>query len=78
MTSVPARQMGLRDRGIAREGAIADLVMIDPATVVDTATDEAPARYPLGIEHVIVNGVAAVLGGAETGQLAGRLIRGGG
>ena len=49
--------------------------MIDPATVVDTATDEAPARYPLGIEHVIVNGVAVVLGGAETGELAGRLIR---
>jgi N-acyl-D-aspartate/D-glutamate deacylase len=78
MTSVPARQMGLRDRGVAREGAVADLVVIDPATVVDTATDEAPARYPLGIEHVIVNGVAAVLGGAETGELAGRLIRGGG
>jgi N-acyl-D-amino-acid deacylase len=74
----PARQMGLRDRGIAREGAIADLVVIDPATVADTATDEVPARYPLGIEHVIVNGVAAVLGGAETGELAGRLIRGGG
>ena len=78
MTSVPARQMGLRDRGIAREGAVADLVVIDPATVVDTATDEVPARYPLGIEHVIVNGAAAVLGRAETGELAGRLIRGGG
>jgi N-acyl-D-amino-acid deacylase len=77
MTSVPARQMGLRDRGIVREGAIADLVVVDPATVVDTATDEAPAHYPPGIEHVIVGGAAAVLGGAETGRLAGRLIRGG-
>jgi N-acyl-D-aspartate/D-glutamate deacylase len=77
MTSVPARQMGLRDRGIVREGAIADLVVIDPATVVDTATDEAPAQYPLGIEHVIVGGAAAVIGGAETGRLPGRLIRGG-
>ena len=76
MTSVPARQMGLRDRGIVREGAIADLVVIDPAIVIDTATDEAPARYPLGIEHVIVAGEAAVLGGAETGRLTGRLIRG--
>jgi hypothetical protein len=46
-------------------------------TVVDTATDEAPASYPLGIEHVIVGGVPAVLGGAETGRLPGRLIRGG-
>jgi N-acyl-D-aspartate/D-glutamate deacylase len=77
MTSVPARQMGLRERGIVREGAIADLVVIDPATVVDIGTDEAPARYPRGIEHVIVGGAAAVLGGAETGRLAGRLIRGG-
>jgi N-acyl-D-amino-acid deacylase len=77
MTSVPARQMGLRDRGIVREGAIADLVVIDPRTVIDTATDDAPAQYPLGIEHVIVGGAAAVLGGAETGRLPGRLIRGG-
>jgi N-acyl-D-aspartate/D-glutamate deacylase len=77
MTSVPARQMGLRDRGIVREGAIADLVVIDPETVVDTATDESPASYPLGIEHVIVGGAAAVIGGAETGRLPGRLIRGG-
>jgi N-acyl-D-amino-acid deacylase len=76
MTSVPARQMGLRDRGVVREGAIADLIVLDPATVIDTATDEAPAQYPLGIEHVIVGGDAAVLGGAETGRLAGRLIRG--
>jgi N-acyl-D-amino-acid deacylase len=73
---VPARQMGLRDRGVVREGAIADLVVLDPAAVIDTATDEAPARYPLGIEHVIVAGEAAVLGGAETGRLNGRLIRG--
>jgi N-acyl-D-amino-acid deacylase len=69
--------MGLRDRGIVREGAIADLVVVDPETVLDTATDEAPASYPLGIEHVIVGGVPAVLGGAETGRLPGRLIRGG-
>ena len=76
MTSVPARQMGLRDRGVVREGAIADLVVVDPATVIDTATDEAPAQYPLGIEHVIVAGEPAVVGGAETGRLTGRLIRG--
>jgi len=75
MTSVPARQIGLRDRGVVREGAIADLVVLDPTTVIDTATDEVPAQYPLGIEHVIVAGEAAVLGGAETGRLVGRLIR---
>jgi len=77
MTSVPARQMGLRDRGVIREGAVADLVVFDSATVIDTATAEAPVSYPLGIEHVIVGGAATVLGGAETGRLAGRLIRGG-
>jgi N-acyl-D-aspartate/D-glutamate deacylase len=75
MTSVPAARLGLRDRGVVREGALADLVVFDPDTVADVATYADPARNPEGIEHVIVNGRVAVLDGAETGERAGRLLR---
>src|SRR6476659_6426125 len=75
LTSVPAARIGLRDRGVVRDGAIADLVVFDPATVADEATYTDPARYPTGIQHVIVNGRAAILDGAETGERAGRLLR---
>ena len=75
LTSVPAERLGLRDRGIVREGAIADLVVFDPATVADVATYLEPARHPIGIEHVVVNGRLAVLHGVETGERAGALLR---
>jgi N-acyl-D-amino-acid deacylase len=77
LTSVPAERLGLRDRGVLREGAFADLVVFDPETVADVATYLEPARYPLGIDHVIVNGRPAVLSGSETGERTGRLLRGG-
>jgi N-acyl-D-aspartate/D-glutamate deacylase len=54
---------------------VADLVVFDPATVADEATYVDPARYPTGIQHVIVNGRTAILDGAETGERAGRLLR---
>jgi N-acyl-D-aspartate/D-glutamate deacylase len=75
MTSVPAGRVGLVDRGVVREGAFADLVVFDPATVADKATYEQPAIHPIGIDDVIVNGRAAVLAGRETGQRSGRLLR---
>jgi N-acyl-D-aspartate/D-glutamate deacylase len=75
LTGVPAAQVGLRDRGIVREGWAADLVVFDAATVIDTATFERPANYPAGIPHVIVNGRIAVRDGAETGVRPGRLLR---
>ncbi|MEX1172777.1 MAG: D-aminoacylase [Chloroflexota bacterium] len=75
LTAVPAARLGLHDRGIVREGAIADLVVFDPATVADLATYDEPARHPAGIQHVVVNGRLAVRDGAETGERAGRLLR---
>ena len=75
LTSVPADRLGLRDRGIVREGAIADLVVFDPATIADVATYVEPARHPTGIDHVVVNGRLAVLDGVETGERAGALLR---
>jgi N-acyl-D-amino-acid deacylase len=78
LTSVPAARLGLRDRGVLREGAFADLVVLDPASVADVATYDEPDRHPTGIDHVVVNGRVAVRDGAETGERAGRLLRGGG
>ena len=75
LTSVPAARLGLRDRGVVREGALADLVVLDPATIGDEATYAEPAHYPRGIEHVVVNGRPAILHGGETGERAGRLLR---
>ena len=75
LTSVPAARLGLHDRGVVREGSLADLVVFDPATVADQATYTDPVRHPAGIEHVIVNGRPAILAGAETGERPGRLLR---
>jgi N-acyl-D-amino-acid deacylase len=75
LTSVPAARLGLRDRGVVREGAYADLVVFDPATVADVATYTDPVRYPIGIDHVVVNGRPAIVDGAETGERPGRLLR---
>jgi N-acyl-D-amino-acid deacylase len=75
LTSVPAARIGLPDRGVVREGAFADLVIFDPSTIEDVATYDEPARHPLGLEHVVVNGRLAVRDGAETGERAGILLR---
>jgi dihydroorotase/N-acyl-D-amino-acid deacylase len=75
LTSVPAGRLGLGDRGIVREGAAADLVVFDPATVADVATYLDPASHPVGIAHVIVNGQVAIRDGVETGARPGRLLR---
>jgi N-acyl-D-aspartate/D-glutamate deacylase len=75
LTSVPAARIGLTDRGVIRRGAFADLVVFDPETVLDEATVLEPHRYPTGIGTVVVNGVAAILDGVETGRRAGRLLR---
>ncbi len=59
MTSLPAERFGLRDRGVLRAGAFADLVLFDPAAVRDVSTYEASHAFPLGIELVVVNGTVA-------------------
>ena len=74
MTSLPAQRLGLRDRGLVREGYWADLVIFDPAVVADLATYEDPCRHPAGITHVFVNGVLSAAGGEHLGQRAGRAL----
>lgn len=76
VTGMPARKLGLTDRGRVALGAHADLVAFDPATVADRATFDRPHRYPVGIPHVVVNGRLTIRDGEQTGQLAGRPLRG--
>ena len=75
MTGMPAARLGLKDRGVIRAGAKADVVAFSAAGVADLATYEDPHRYAAGIEHVIVNGRAVVRGGEHTGNLPGRVLR---
>ncbi|HEY4189204.1 MAG TPA: D-aminoacylase [Candidatus Limnocylindrales bacterium] len=75
LSGVPAARIGLRDRGVLREGAFADVVVFDPDTVADHATYERPAVHPAGIRDVIVNGRPAIRDGRETGDRPGRLLR---
>jgi len=74
MTGLPARRLGLRDRGVIAPGARADLVVFDPRRVADRATYDAPHRYPQGVEHVVVNGRFVVKDGEHTGSLPGRVL----
>ena len=73
-TSLPATIMGLKDRGLIREGMAADLVVLDLATIRDKATFFEPHQYSEGIEHVFVNGVAVVNESKITWALPGKLI----
>jgi N-acyl-D-amino-acid deacylase len=74
MTGLPAERLGLSDRGVVRQGAVADLTVFDPATVKDESTYPDPHRYPSGIPYVVVNGHLAVDGGRLAGPGAGRVL----
>jgi N-acyl-D-aspartate/D-glutamate deacylase len=76
MTGMPAKRVGLRERGLLRDGFYADLTIFDPKRVMDRATFAAPNQYPEGIKYVIVNGVVSVDDGKRTTALAGRPLRG--
>jgi N-acyl-D-amino-acid deacylase len=75
MTSFPAQRLGLRDRGMLRDGMKADITIFDPTTVKATATPQQPKQFPLGIPYVIVNGKVVVDDGEHTGALPGRALR---
>jgi len=76
MTGLPAGNVGLKQRGLIREGYFADITIFDPKTVIDRATFEDPNQYPVGINYVIVNGQLEVDNGKRTAALAGRPLRG--
>lgn len=74
MTSLPARRIGLTDRGMLRPEMKADLVLFDPAVVNDAATFEMPHQYAIGVSTVIINGEVAFENGAMTGARPGRVL----
>ncbi len=75
MTSAAAARIGLHDRGLVRDGYVADLVLFDPERVRATCTYEDPCRYPEGIEWVLVGGETVVERGTHTGARPGRVLR---
>jgi N-acyl-D-aspartate/D-glutamate deacylase len=74
MTSLPAQRFGFADRGVIREGAVADLVVFDPSTIRDTATFEKPFQYPVGIEHILIGGRWAMRSGKVAPEGVGQVI----
>jgi N-acyl-D-amino-acid deacylase len=75
MTSFPAQRLGLKDRGLIRDGYKADIVLFNPDTVKAPATKENPKQYPIGIDYVIVNGKLVIDEGNNTGVTPGRALR---
>ncbi len=74
-TSLPAGIVGLKDRGVIRPGAYADLVLFEPDRIAETATYDDPRQFPLGIPYVFVNGQPAVWQDQQTDVRAGRILR---
>jgi N-acyl-D-amino-acid deacylase len=76
LTSLPAANLKLRDRGQLKAGYFADVVLFDPAKIQDHATYDKPHQYATGVRHVFVNGVQVLKDGEPTGAAAGRVVRG--
>jgi N-acyl-D-aspartate/D-glutamate deacylase len=75
-TSVPAQEvLGLEDRGVIREGAYADIVVLDFERIKEGSNFLEPSRPPHGIEHVLVNGTVVYEGMAHTGARPGKVLR---
>jgi N-acyl-D-amino-acid deacylase len=75
MTGMPAQRLGLPDRGRIAPGAKADLVVFDAEVIADRATALKPQLAPVGIAHVVVNGVFVVRDGVPTSSRPGRALR---
>jgi len=76
MTSLPAQRLGIPELGVVRPGALADLVVLDPDHVIDTATFERPFSYPVGFDVVIVGGQVVLDHGVRTdARPGGPLLR---
>jgi len=74
MTQNPAERFGLSGRGVIKKGNFADVVIFDADNINDLATYDDPIQYPVGIEHVLVNGELVVHNNKVTGITPGRAI----
>ena len=75
MTGLPAKTFGLKDRGVLKEGAYADIAVFDPATIAETATWEKPIQPASGIAATIVNGLIVWQNNRPTGKRPGKVLR---
>jgi len=75
VSRLPADRLGLTDRGRIEIGAIADIAVLDPATVIDRATFDNPHQYAEGAHHVLVSGQAVLLNQEMTGKRPGQVLR---
>jgi N-acyl-D-amino-acid deacylase len=76
LTSLPAENLRVKERGRLAAGYFADIVIFDPATIQDHATFEKPHQYATGVAHVFVNGTQVLENGEHTGAKPGRVVRG--
>ena len=76
LTSFPASNLKLKQRGLLRENYFADLVVFNADKVNDKATFEEPLQFSEGVDHVLVNGVPVLLNGVHTNKFSGKFIKG--
>jgi N-acyl-D-amino-acid deacylase len=76
LTSFPAANIGIRNRGSLKVGFYGDVVVFDPATIQDHATYEKPDQLATGVDDVFVNGVQVLKDGKHTDAKPGRVVRG--
>jgi len=76
LSSLPATNLGIKDRGFLKEGYYADIVIFDLENVNDYATFDQPLQFAQGVEHVLVNGTPVLLSGNHTNKFPGRFIKG--
>ena len=76
LSSLPATNLRLADRGVLRAGAHADVVVFDPAQIRDLASYASPHQFAVGMRHVVINGQLALRDGVPTGARPGRFVRG--
>jgi len=76
MSAAVATRLSLHGRGVLREGLCADIVVFDPATIIDRATFEEPHQLSVGMNYVLVNGITVVRDGKHTGAKPGRVVWG--
>ena len=76
LTSLPATNLAIKQRGWLKPGYYADVVVFDPATIRDNATYAKPQQLATGVDDVFVNGVQVLKDGVHTGATPGRVVRG--
>lgn len=76
LTTLPAGNLSINERGALIQGYFADVVVFDPATITDHATFDKPHQYATGMVHVFVNGTQVLKDGEHTGAKPGRIVRG--